>query len=452
MRPNLLLILVDSAQAGAYRLNGGQAEAPALERLAAEGVNCARAWSTTPICHPARAALITGCFPHTHGMATNAEYAGGWPFRVREETPPLPALLQQAGYRTGYAGQLHIDVPGWDADRHESTVDFMAWLRARGLEEASPPERRGWMCGPVDYSVDETREGRFCAQALSLLDEFTGDDAPWFLQLDFDGPHPPCWLPEPYASTYDPQAIDLPPTIADDLSGRPDWVQRARRRQVATPRSEADWRQLRAHYYGSITMIDSLVGRVLDRLDQHGQAANTVVVFTSDHATPVGYHGFPMHGGPALYEEVLRVPFVCRWPDGLPAGATRQHAVQQVDYAPTMLAAAGLPAPPMHGRSVLAGLRGEPADWPDQSFHSYHGTGSTLFSVRAWRDGDAKLIYTPYAAAEVYDLAADPLETVNLCGRPEAAELERGLRRGLLAEMERVGDPLRHHARADLAV
>ncbi len=161
MRPNILLILVDSARTDAYRLNGGAAEAPALERLAAEGVTCRRARATCPICHPSRASIITGLYPFSHGMLTNGHFASGPPFYVRPETPMLPELLQAAGYRTGYAGQMHIVARGWDEDRHRSTRHFSRWLKERGYSEAPLPEDRGWLCGTVRYSLDEHREGQF---------------------------------------------------------------------------------------------------------------------------------------------------------------------------------------------------------------------------------------------------------------------------------------------------
>ncbi len=174
-----------------------------------------------------------------------------------------------------------------------------------------------------------------------------------------------------------------------------------------------------------------------------------MVVFTSDHATPVGYHGFVSHGGPALYEDVLRVPCAVRWPAGLPAGQACDGPLQHVDLVPTFLEAAGAPPIDGPGSSALGMLRGEAHTRPDQSYHVYSGTGPSFFSVRAWRDGPGKLVYTPYGEAEVYDLATDPLETNNLAG--QGTELEAALRRGMYAEMERVGDPLRRQVKGELA-
>ncbi|MBI2302493.1 MAG: sulfatase-like hydrolase/transferase [Armatimonadetes bacterium] len=450
-RPNVLLILVDSARHDACRLNGGAAELPALERLAAGGVNCPRVWATTPICHPARASLITGLHPHAHGMLTNGAFAGGYPFRIHPGTPTLPGILHAHGYRTAYAGQMHIVLNDWDDDRHETTADYCRWLRAaHGCEEAPPREQRAWLCGRVDYPVAATREGRFAERGMALLDDLVGRPEPWFLQLDFDGPHPPCWLPGEFWERYDPAGVPLPATLREDLAGKPEWVRLARRRQGSFERSEAEWRRLIASYLGHLTMIDTLVGRVLDRLQSLGMADDTIVVFTSDHATPVGDHGFAMHGGPPLYEDVLRVPLVVRWPAGLPRGATCGSAVQQVDLAPTLLELADVPAEaPFHGRSAAPALRGE-GDTPDESYHPYEGTGNSFFSVRAFRQGRWKLIYTPHGAGELYDLEADPGETLNRLGDPACAAEEAELLRGMLAEMERVGDPLRGTAMGEL--
>ncbi|NUQ01757.1 MAG: sulfatase-like hydrolase/transferase, partial [Armatimonadetes bacterium] len=422
-----------------------------LDRLAAEGVNCPRAWSTTPICHPARASLITGLYPYAHGMLTNGTFAGGWPFTVRAEVPVLPELLRNAGYRTGYAGQCHIEISGWDDHRNQWTRDYLSWLREQGYpQESPPPEAARWLCGTVPYGPELTREAQFCRRGLELLDDLCGQSQPWFMQLDFDGPHPPCWLPESHAGRYDPTSLPLPETLRSDLADRPEWVRLARRRQGSAERSDADWQRYNAYYHGQVTMIDELLGRVLERLDQHGQADNTLVVFTSDHATPVGYHGFAVHGGPTLYEAVLRVPLVVRWPAGLPAGCPSEAAIEHVDLVPTLLEAAGADPVPSHGESALGALRGESSDCADQSYHVYNGTGTLFFSVRAYQQEGWKLIYTPVAEPELYHTATDPYESCNLAGQPETAATEQRLRRALLAEMERVDDPLRRYCRSDL--
>lgn len=451
-RPNILLVLCDSARADSYRANGGSAVAPAFERLCAEGVNVPRFWSTTPICHPSRASLITGLYPHAHGMITNGPFAGGFPFSVHDHVPTLPGILREAGYRTGYAGQMHIVIRGWDDDRHETTADYHRWLAAEGYQEAPPPERRGYLHGRVDYDIDHTREGRFAARGLELLDDLCRRGGPWFMQLDFDGPHPACWVPGDILDLYDPATVPLPATLYHDLADRPDWIRIARDRQGTARLKEADWRGLIAAWLAMETLIDRLLGRLLDRLDEHGVAADTIVLFTSDHATPVGCHGFSMHGGPALYESVLRVPLAVRWPNGLPAGEPCVQAVRQVDLVPTLLDLAGIEFPGrFHGVSAAAALRGE-GELPDDSYHPYSGNGVNFQSVRAYRHGPWKLVYNPNGGDELYDLDSDPDEVTNLCGRPEVAAAEAAVRRAMLAEMTRVEDPLRSVARRDLEV
>lgn len=449
-QPNLLLVLVDSAKYNAYRVNGGVAETPALERLANEGVNCPRCWATTPICHPSRSSIITGLYPYSHGMLTNSTFAGGWPFSVHPNVPTLPGLLREAGYRTGYAGQQHIVLNDWDDDRHEMTAEYHRWLQEQGYTEAPLAEDRGYLCGRVGYTADQTREGRFTARGLELLDDLCGQSQPWFMQLDFDGPHLPCWVPDEFATRYEPASLPLPPTLRDNLAGRPEWIRMARDRQGSFGTSEEEWRKLTSFYLGEIAMIDSLVGRVLERLDQHGAADNTVVVFTSDHATPVGCHGFASHGGPALYEDVLRVPFAVRWPAGLPAGQPCQQAMRHVDLVPTLLDLAGVETTAQfQGRSAAAAWRGE-VELTDESYHVYSGTGASFLSVRAYRLGRWKFVYTPYGGSELYDLETDPDETDNLVGCAHAAEIEDQIRRAMCDAMAAADDPLARSAKRDL--
>jgi arylsulfatase A-like enzyme len=467
-RPNILLILADSAQPHVYGCYGGMARTPRADRLAAEGMRFERAYTTAPICHPARSVIDTGLFPHANGMITNRCGRGAYPFQVFPHVPSLAALLSAAGYRTGYAGQGHIDVRGFHDDRSYPTPEFHAWLRGQGLEEAAIEGYRFRGCGRLRGGLETARDTQFARLAVELIEEYAGlSDRPWFIQCDFDGPHPPCLVPAPFDSEYDPAAMPLPASLRDPLDDVPPAVRNARDAQGGGSWSDDDWRRYLAYFYAMTTVIDELVGRVLGALDRHGLAERTLVLFTSDHAGMMGAHGFVMHGSPALYDPVMRVPFLVHWPSRVQPGAASDAFLLHTDLMPTLVEVAGGEPPVTHGRSFLPLLAppppqapptlggpqggpqggsqgGQPADWREDVYAQYHGDGVQFYTERAVRSQEWSYIFAPHGGEQLYDLRSDPDERRNRAGEPSARGALRQMRERLAAWMEQVDDPLRH--------
>ena len=441
-RPNILLVLMDSSQAGAHSCYGHPVcRTPSLDRLPREGARFAQAYTAAPICHPARAAIDTGCFPHRSGMLTNSALGGGHPFQVFPEVPSLAQCLSGDGYRSGYAGQGHLALRGFHDDRSIPTHRYMKELGARGLAERPTPETARRWCGRLPHSLEDSRDGCFATAALDLLHEYASNEAPWFLQCDFDGPHPPFYVCEPFAALYSPAEVPIPASLRDPLDAVPPAHANARRAQGVLAWDEAEWRAHIAYYLGYVSMLDALLGRLLDTLQELGLAENTAVFVTSDHAEMVGGHGiFTKYAG--LFEEALHVPLVARLPSRWPAGRVPDGFVSGVDLMPTFAELAGVPAPACHGRSLLPALCGRDPSPRDDILCQYHGDGVGFYTLRSVRTADWKYVHAPFATDEVYDLRADPGETRNLIAEPAAADARDAMRRRLLRWMEDVGDPL----------
>jgi arylsulfatase A-like enzyme len=453
-QPNILMILSDSAQQHLYGCYGGSAQTPHADRLAAEGVRFTHAYTAAPICHPARSVIDTGLFPHANGMITNRCGKGAYPFRVFDHIPSLAEVLRRSGYRTGYAGQGHIDVRGFDDDHSYPTAEFHAWLRQRGLEEKALPDHKYRGCGRLEGDLETARDTQFASSAAYLIQEYAvAGSRPWFIQCDFDGPHPPCLVPAPFDTIYDPDSVTLPASRRDPLTDVPVAIRNARRAQGGEGWSEEDWRRYIAHFYGMTTVIDTLLGRVLAALDRCGAAERTLVIFSSDHGGLMGAHGFVMHGSPALYDPVMRVPYIVRWPGVAPSGAVCDAFTSHADLLPTLAQVAGAEPPPTHGRSFLPLLRGAPG--PDASssplfeeerddvYAQYSGDGVLFYSVRAVRSREWSYTFAPHGGEELYDLRADPDERCNRASDPAAAAGLREMRARLAGWMERIDDPLR---------
>lgn len=443
-RPNILLVLMDSAQAQVFGAYGGRCRTPAADRLAAEGVRFTHALTTAPICHPARASLATGLLPHAHGFIANRCGQGAYPFNVFPGVPTISEALAQAGYRCGYAGQGHIDVVGFHDDRSVPTARFVSDLAARGLAERAVPEHTYRGCGRVALSLEDARDTQFADAALGLLDTYADRPGPWFIQCDFDGPHPPCWVPEPFDRLHALSHVRVPESFRDSLDDKPTVHRHCRSAQGTGSWTEADWRVFTVHYYGMVSMIDSLVGRLLDRLDELGQSENTLVVLTSDHGGMCGAHGLLCHGTPAGFREVMEVPLLARWPALFPGRQQVEGMVSHLDLAPSLAECAGAAweAGP-HSRSWVALAEGAAAaDWPEAVGGQFHGSGVSFHSVRMLRTERWSYVWHPFAGEELYDLQSDRYETANLAGRSTAGPVQWEMRRMLGEYMRAADDPL----------
>ena len=362
-----------------------------------------------PLCSPNRATLLTGQFPSRHGIIDNVARS-----LASHKLETFPRALQTAGYRTAFLGKWHMGT-----QRERPGFDYVASFVGQGGYVDCPiilngrrTETHGWI---DDVSTD---------YAIEFLTK-QGADQPFFLFLGFKSPHGPRGgrnLPERAAQLYEGMESRPVPNLGLRAAYQPDASARAgggRRR---------DARRLEGHsiYMRHITAIDDCVGRVLDALDETGQAENTIVLIASDNGYYLGEHG--LGDKRTAYEESLRVPLMIR----LPAKTARRGEVcdalaLNIDYAPTLLDFAGAPAiPDVHGRSLRPLLEGRPpADWRTAFFYEYFKERNfappTVLSVRT---ATRKLITYPGHEewTEAYDVANDPYETKNLASDASLVE------------------------------
>lgn len=426
-RPNILLILSDDHSAAHVGCYGDKnVRTPNLDRLAASGMRFERVYVTAPQCVPSRASLMTGRSPVRIQMT---RFSAPLPADV----VAFPELLRAGGYYTGICGRnFHLDGSGRMPP--ETSVVF-------DKHNLRTFDRR------VDWLMrDGSRE-----KVPGLIREFLGkvpSGKPFFLQAGFSDPHriydPP--------KTPDPTALNLPPHFPDTLLLRQDF----------------------SRYYGEIERLDGDVGRLLDVLEEHGLAQNTLVVFMGDNGAAL------LRGKGTLYEFGVRVPLLVRWPGKVKPGTVSSELVSGEDIAPTFLEAAGVTAPKeMTGISFLKQLLGQAFTARKFVFVERGAHGSSLptntvhFDLgRCIVSKTHKFIYTalptlPYTPVdfsgddfwkeiqamhktgklaselsrlyfpparpmfELYDLQNDPAEFRNLAGKPEAALVEQELKAAL---------------------
>src|SRR5688572_15072904 len=314
-RSNVLLVMTDQQQSAALSCAGNpDLHTPNLDALAARGTRFASAYTTFPLCTPARAALFSGRMPHALGIADNNQPI---PEDVRPET--LGHLFARAGYDCAYGGKWHVT--------QGAMQDGFAFERIHGFDDIGLPE------ATIDF-LNRPRE------------------KPFLLVASFDNPHNICEhsrdqpLPRgevPLAPTE--ECPNLPPNFSagpyepEALAVYAEEARMYRRRAVFTPDR---WRLLRHVYYRLVEKVDAQIGQILNALRDTGQEENTLVVFTSDHGDMAGAH--ELNQKHSLYDESARIPLLVAGP-GVAAGHVVDEPVSHVDVLPTVCDLAGVAAP-----------------------------------------------------------------------------------------------------------
>jgi arylsulfatase A-like enzyme len=438
-RPNILYIMADDHAAHAISAYGSKInQTPHIDRLAKEGMRFTNCLVTNSICTPSRACIITGKYSHLNGVPVFNRMDGS--------QPTLPKYLQTAGYHTGMIGKWHL---GSDP----TGFDYWNILPGQGIYHNPFLIEMGQRKRHTGYVTDIITD-------LSI--EFMNErpkDKPFFLMCHHKAPHRP-WQPDAkHAKMFENAQIPEPATFNDNYATRSDAAREATMRidrdlqpndykktppPGLTPEALKKWKYQRymQDYLACVASMDDNIGRLLDYLKQSGLADNTIVIYTSDQGFFLGEHNW--FDKRFMYEESLRMPFLVRWPGQVQPGSVAKGMILNVDFAPTLLAAAGLKMPvDMQGRSFLPLLKGEtPKDWRTSMYYRYyhypmHHRVQPHYGVRTER---YKLIYfNKIDQWELYDLDKDPFELKNLYNDPAAAETVKTLK----AEMYRLKKELR---------
>ena len=366
MKTNILFILADDLGYDDLGcMNFGASHTPNLDELMRESVNLSQHYSAAPICAPARAALMTGRYPHRCGVIDTIS-TGQMNCLARRETT-IAELFKNAGYATGLVGKWHL---GHVADHYHPT--------RRGFDECI-----GFSGGSSSYwnwDLDVNRtprpaDGRYLTdvlteEAVGYLERHRAE--PFYLYLAYNAPHGPFEAPEQ----------DIKPF---------------RDRGCFTERLST--------LYAMIKRLDDGVGRVLEALERLGLRENTIVVFSSDNGpqcTGTGENSTArfncgLRGSKgSVHEGGIRVPLMIRWPAGMDGGRDYHDLVHFTDWLPTLTEACGVPVPDvlaLDGQSVLPAVRGDgPAVLNPKRFWQFSRGVPTLTHNAAMRDGDWKLV------------------------------------------------------------
>ncbi len=462
-RPNIIYIMSDDHDADAISAyNKKFISTPNIDRLAKEGMLYSRNFVANSICGPVRATLITGQHSHKNGMKDNRT-------RFDSSRLTMPKIFQQNGYQTAIVGKWHLI-------SYPTGFDYWKILPGQGLYfEPRFISMKGDTSTYHGYATDVITD-----EAIKWLD---GRDMnkPFVLHIHHKAPHRYFLAPLKYIEQYHSKIFPEPSTLYTDTAGhgtawrlqtmsierdmrlcsdlkvdpkylmdipwlKPDsaeiayynaifnripeperssikkiYEERGKLLQQLRPKGKEllkyKYQWYMQDYMACVASIDENVGRVLDYLDKNNLTNNTLVIYTGDQGMYLGENGW--FDKRWMYDVSMQAPMLMRWPGVIPAGKINDRMTQTIDYAPTMLDAAGIPRPSfMQGKSVLISMlrkvKENPRLYLYYHFYEYKADHTVLEHLGIRGDRYKLIYFYTVNEWELYDLKTDPDEQKNL--------------------------------------
>lgn len=473
-RPNILWIMADqhNAKVTGWGSHPERVHTPNLERLSDRGLRFERAFSQNPLCTPSRTSYLTGKYPQNHGYYGLPQFTTHFN-TVPTNPPTIFDAFDALDYRTGAIGKIHAPDGLLDNIHYERNVleraygshhngPYEEYLHQKGVLQDRDDQllQEGGFDGrPSRLAYEDTSEFWSVEQAKQFISEDriaspcveeyvrerpgydSHSDEPFFLWLSFMRPHNPYTPPQEFWDMYpEPENIELPPSVGEDLSEKPEMHQLVRELQesgemfppTVEPKTYEDQlRRIVKGYLGCVSMIDDLVGRMLDYLEEEEILEDTIVIYCSDHGEFATEHGLMEKAPGVSYDAVSRVPMIWSWPAQFREGVVSEELVETIDLLPTLV-------------STVANEQFDDADGIDLTDHlagdkrsvdrKYAVTETPW--VNSIRTKDQRLTVYPRGYfgddseeyIEIYNLETDPWEMDNRGGPDADSENIRNLK------------------------
>lgn len=487
-RPNIIFITADQHRGDCFGFEGRKVKTPHLDQLAREGTHFATCITSNPVCQPARASLVTGLLPRTHGVSDN-----GIDLDPELGEKGFGGALTASGYNTALIGKAHFATahtfePTGSAECRDSMANYSEdwfgpymgfshvelvveghnihlplqppngqhyerWYYADG-HGAEKNEAYAANVGPDTKGAPQTWHSGLppvwhnstwvADRTIAQINEVQDADEPFFIWASFPDPHHPFDCPVPWSLLHRPEDVDLPEHRTLDLENRPWWHKQAlegkpdiredlaefRTKFSRTPVMDDDQlREVIANYYGMIALIDHNVGRIMAELGRLGLEDNTIIIYSADHGDWLGDHGLLLKG-PMLYDGLLRVGCIVKGP-GVPAGKRVTDPVSNLDFAATILDYADAPQlMDMHSRSLRDLIETDEAsrEFAYNEWDLRSSRSGVALDLRTVRTASQRLSKDMISGAgEMYDLEQDPDERINLYDDPDHADMRASL-------------------------
>ncbi|MFC5464582.1 sulfatase-like hydrolase/transferase [Lederbergia graminis] len=456
--------------------DGPKPKLPTYERIAKTGIEFNRAYSIIPLCGPARGSLMTGVYPHKHGIINNGKKVD----LNQLEINVFNKYLIDEGYRTGYFGKWHAgvgvaqdsgfegySVPGYG--NPYGTDEYLEYLQKHNLP--TPFVDVEWRpTGEISKNVDltvkgisphpkvgighpttgiikapaETTESYFLSDMASeWLQQRVEDGDSFFLRVDTWGPHQPYLVSETFKDTMNPTEIPEYPNFSNDFGDRPAYHKRDREEWRAKTgfTTWEEWQPIVGRAYEHYEQTDTGLGKILDTLEHLGIAEETIVIYTADHGDILASNGGLFDKDSMLTEETMSIPMVIRWPGVTDGKYNRDELVSNMDLVPTILEMAGIQVPThMDGESIVPLLNQNPQEWREELLtqHFGHINHYKIQRVLYWKN--YKYVAHLDDTDELYNLEKDPFEWKNLVEDPALDSLLQDMKKRLARCMVKYQD------------
>ena len=438
-KPNILFLMTDQMRPDSLGCYGSaEARTPHIDALARDGVQFNNCYVQNPLCCPSRYSILTGRYPHCHGVVSN------W-YAPRPGETSFAHQLNRAGYRTAAIGKMHLtpwhDRFGFDgriiAEAKFQTAlpdDYESFLNLHGTSRQNlyeiNTERYIQNCTAVESKVPQELHidsfvGRAACEYIKRAAE------PFCLMTSFLGPHNPYDPPEPYRRIFEDVELPGRNMNSGEVTRKPkeayNYINQILNWPFKTDEISEDQIQImKRHYYACNTHIDDWIGRIVQTLKDREMLDNSIIIFTSDHGDLLGDHGLVYKQ--CFYEQSVRAPLIIHAPNRLKSGESDAF-VESIDLLSTFCELGNAwEGEGRQGESLLPLLENE-----GNRAHFREAAFSENYFGRMVRAGNFKMVYYPGKSyGELYDLESDPDEQQNLWDDLEGSAIKRNLKERLL--------------------
>lgn len=421
---------------------------PNIDSLSSHSYKFENLYQPANMCMPSRSSWWTGYYQNKHQVFRNGQV-------FDRKVPTIFRALAEQNYYGGYLGLYHC----WPGKEHDG-LDNWSWLdyvedhpydtyeeKKKSLEAYA--KEHGFyqtdqylkdfkaQAGFTDFPIEHHSMGRITDKAINCINDFQ-DERPNALWVSYWMPHEPFAPPAPYHDMYSPDDVQLPSNHHDDLGSRPEHQRNPNFSNMIDIRDESDLKRVWAAYGGMMTFIDDQIGRIIQHLKERDLYDDSIIVFSTDHGTTMGAHGWMYKGQSYMLEEISHIPCLMKLPKQRER-ITVPDIVSNTDFTPTLLDLLDLPHEQCHGQSWQRDVfLGKPRENPYALGIYSGGPKEHDLDVRMLRKGDWKYnIYEKEGVEELYNITEDPLEMHNCAeDHPELCMASRAELKEILSKQE----------------
>ena len=470
---NIAFILLDQVRLDMLGTYGHKVvKTQNMDAIAADGIKFTNAFTPASVCGPARTSLFTGQMPSNHELMRNSEKGGQGDPKL--DNPNI--ISEMADYDNYLIGKWHVgktvlprdfgfkghnfDGYGYPGSGVYKNMVFaqgptqepryQEWLKEKGYEipevtnayfGENPHLRVQELCGLLSGTREATLPFFVVDEAKKAILEAKKENKPFFVWMNFWGPHTPCVIPEPYYSMYKPEDVVLDKSFYHPMEGKPLHYKDIAKMWGVWDASEDRWKEIICKFWGYITLIDDAIGEFVKFLKEQGLYESLFLAITADHGDAMGAHKL-IEKGEFMFETTYRIPMIIKDPLANRKGVTDDNFVYLHDLTPTCNEVAGKKAPDFFdGESLLSILR-EGKNNNRKGILGQLDGHFVAFEQRMWRRKDYKLVFNATDVGELYDLQNDPEEIHNLFYDDNFIDIKKEMLDELYSEMVKIKDPL----------